>query len=111
MTTKTRAPIEFKAKIKERYCYHTALFSDAPVVVREIKVPAIKRHHCDMHVFRCESHKYGALANSDLFPAALRRGLAECGIGEYIRLDTLPECVQVDDSGFLALVSINLPLD
>lgn len=108
--TTDRAPIEFRAKIEEIFAPENVLAGGAPLY-RRIKVPAIKRNHCDMHRFRCESRKYGSYANSDLFLAMLGRALKENGIGEYIRLDSLPECVQVDESGFLAKVSIFLPLD
>lgn len=101
------APIVFRAKIEHIYAVENR---DTPLY-SHVKVPVIKRSHCDMHLFRCKSQRYGALANSDLFSAALKRGLADMGIGAYLRLDRLPAGVEVDDSGFLAKVSIFLPLN
>ena len=50
--------------------------------------------------------KYGSYANSDLFPSILSRRAKELGVGEYIKLDSVPAGVTVDTTGFLALVTI-----
>lgn len=93
--------ITFKGKIETIYNM------DDTVAYRRIKVPAIERRHCDMPAFRTHT-RFGAYSNSDLFKSMLRHALTAAGIGEYIRLDQLPECVTVDASGFLASVSIHL---
>lgn len=95
------ATIEFKAKVKTVYNH------DNTVAWRYLKIPAITRSHCDMAAFR--SHKrFGGFANSDLFPAMLKRELKARGIGETVRLDQLPPDFVVDESGFLASVVIDL---
>lgn len=74
---------------------------------RRVKVPAIQRRHCDMHAFR--SHpQFRSYANSDLFAALIGRHFKAAGIGEWLRLDQLPPCVTVDESGFLAAVTIQI---
>jgi len=47
-------------------------------------------------------------ANSDMFKGMLARELKQQGVKEYIKLHELPACVTVDDSGFLAKITINL---
>ena len=97
------ARIQFKAKAED-FWYAG---EDAPRY-RRVKVPTLGRKHCDMHAFRTHA-KYGAYANSDLFPAMLARIKRErFGNGGYIRLDAVPEGVQVDTSGFLVSVSFDV---
>ena len=97
------ARIQFKAKAED---VHYA-GEDAPRYQR-VKIPELKRAHCDMHAFRIHA-KYGAYANSDLFPAMLARLKRErFGSSGYIRLDAVPEGVQVDASGFLVSVSFEV---
>lgn len=71
-----------------------------------IDVPTLTRKHCDMNAFR--SHpKYGAYANSDLFPAMLLRlKTSITKPGGWLRVDQLPANVTIDTSGFLATVTI-----
>jgi hypothetical protein len=93
--------IQFKAKVETIYN------ADDTPAWQWVKVPAISRNHCDMAAFR--SHpKFGAYANSDLFKNLLARELKSAGVKEYIKLHELPSCVTVDDSGFLARVTITL---
>jgi hypothetical protein len=93
--------IEFRGKPEKVYNM------DDTLAFTRIKVPAIKKHHCDMNEFR--SHrKYSGLANSTLFPAMVARELREMGIRDYLILGDLPNGVEIDLSGFLANVTINL---
>lgn len=100
------ATIQFKAKVKT-----IGTGADA---CRYIAVPILTRSHCDMPAFRAHP-KYGAIANSDIFAGALagiRAGLLSVkdfrrgGIG--MRLDRLPENVTVNESGFLARVTVTV---
>jgi hypothetical protein len=93
--------ITFKAKVE------TVYHMDDSVAYQRIKVPKIERRHCDMAAFRNDP-KFGGLANSDIFPNVLRRAMRDAGIGEYIRLGSLPENVEIDTSGFLAQVTIRI---
>lgn len=97
------ATISFRAKVES--VYHA---SDDTLAFRFVRVPTLQRRHCDMDSFR-RHPKLGGIANSDLFPGALRRILADRKMTETLRLDRLPEGVTVDDSGFLAVVTVNVP--
>lgn len=95
------ASVTFKAKIDDIH------FADGSLAYRMLKVPALKRNHCDMSAFR--SHrKFGSYANSDLFPAMLARAVKDAGVGAVIKLNSVPPCVTIDASGFLASVTIDL---
>lgn len=95
------ATIQFKAKVQ------TVYNMDDTVAWQFVKVPKLTRSHCDMPSFR--SHpKFGGLANSDLFPNLISGQLKLHNIKEDIRLDRIPECVTIDTSGFLAVVTIVL---
>lgn len=73
-----------------------------------VKVPEIKRHHCDMAAFR-NSRKFGAYANSDMFPAMINRAVKEAvGNKQYLNVDRPPEGVEIDAKGFLAVVTIDM---
>ncbi len=79
------------------------------VARKRVKVPEITRSHCDMNAFRC-SRRFGSYANSDLFPAMLKRELTKIGVKPYLYLDELhPVGVEIDASGFLWSVTITLP--
>ena len=93
------AQIEFRAKVEQIYN-----MDDTPAFQR-IKVPALDRKHCDMNAFR-KHPKFGGFANSDLFRNVLTKIRRE-RLGEYIRLDRVPEGVKIDTSGFLAVVSFD----
>lgn len=74
---------------------------------RYLKIPVIKRGHCDMAAFR--SHKkYGSYANSQLFPAMIARELEARGIARAVDINAPPAGVSVDDSGFLTVVAITI---
>lgn len=94
------ATIQFKTKVRNVYN------ADETLSHRIVMVPVFTRAHCDMDAFR-RHPKYGGIANSTLFPNALtkiRRDVTR----DYIRLDRIPECVTVDESGFLAVVTVTV---
>lgn len=96
------AKIQFKGKIQ------TVRFTDESLNYDYIRVPEFDRRHCDMPAFRSHS-KYGSYANSDLFRGILRRIRAEVfGGSDLLKLNAIPEGVNVDTSGFLATVSIDI---
>ena len=94
------ATIEFRAKVEQIYTM------EGEPAFKRIKVPALTRKHCDMAAFR-KHPRFGGLANSDLFPGVLARIRRE-KLGEYIRMDRVPDTVKVDDSGFLAVVRVDV---
>ena len=93
------ATLTFRAKVKTVYNH-----DDTPAW-RYVAVPVLARSHCDMHEFRTHA-KYGGLANSDLFPNILSRIRRD--VGAEIRLDRIPANVKIDESGFLARVTITV---
>lgn len=95
------AKISFRAKVE------TLRYVDNTVASVRIKVPELKRSHCDMNAFR-RHPKYGSYANSDLFPGILKRIRAERFGGDYVKLDKIPDGVTVDQSEFLATVTIDV---
>lgn len=97
--------ITFKAK-KE----HMSLFADNGDLMpgrRVVKVPKLTQNHCNMHEFRTHS-RYGSFANSDMFPSMIARAVKSLGIKSFIDMDSPPDNVTVDDTGFLAVVTITL---
>lgn len=96
------ASITFRAKV------HTMHDADGTALYAYVEVPKFKRSHCDMGAMR--SHrKYGSYANSDLFLGMLDRIRRDLMQGKaYLRLDELPENVDIDTTGFLAAVSIEV---
>jgi hypothetical protein len=95
------ATIKFKTK--------TWTLLDGSRRVECVTVPELKPAHCDMHAFR-QHPRYGVFANSDLFPAMLRRIRETIVRGETgtLRLDCLPANITADTSGFLAVVTITV---
>lgn len=94
--------IEFRGKVEPVYNHDNSLAYEL------IRCPVFATRHCDMQAFRF-SKRYGGIANSTLFPAALARIRRDLGIKDYspwFRLDQLPEGVTVDRSGFLAKVTV-----
>lgn len=79
--------------------------SDTGVFI--IYVPKLERKHCDMSAFRQHS-KYGAYANSTLFPAMLARIKRDVAPHGWIKTDNVPANVQIDRTGFLWVVSIDV---
>lgn len=72
-----------------------------------VKLPKIARHHCDMQAARC-CPEWGGIANSDLFLGAVNRAVSKLASSSgFLYLDSLPDCVSVDTSGFLAEVTIS----
>lgn len=97
------AKIQFKAKIES-----ITFVGDSMPAYRRIKIPELKRNHCDMAAFR-QHPKYGSYANSDLFHGILKRIKSEIFNGrDYLRLDSIPAGVSVDESGFLANVEFSV---
>lgn len=96
------ASIVIRAKVQE------ARFSSGELAKRYVQLPALARKHCDMPAFRAHP-KYGGLANSDLFAGVLARIRREIA-GELgqLNLAALPSNVSVDESGFLAVVKIEV---
>ena len=92
--------ISFKAKVE------TVFNMDGSEAYSRIKVPELTRHHCDMNAMR-QHPKFRSYANSDLFPSLLRR-LRKDRLGDYVRLDNLPADINVDTSGFLAEVTLDV---
>jgi hypothetical protein len=93
------ARIQFKAKPETIYN-----IDDSVAYVR-IQVPKLERRHCDMDAFR-RHPRYGSYANSDLFSGILAKMRRDFfGITGVLRLDRIPDGVQVDTSGFLAVVT------
>ena len=95
--------ITFRGKVEP--VYHP----DDTLAYELIKVPRLERRHCDMNGFR-RHPKYGGLANSDLFHAMINGYLRrQLGVGDYIRLDQVPDAVAIDRAAFLAAVTITIP--
>lgn len=97
--------VTFKAKVRRM------VNMDGTVAYRYVDVPkTIGCKHCDMQAFR-DSAKFGPYANSDFFPGMLRHAVEQVGVkpGGRLKLDALPDGVTVDESGFLAVVSIVIP--
>lgn len=95
------AKVSFKSKVRRVYNM------DNSVAYEYVQVPALNRQHVDMAQFR-QHAKFGSYANSDLFPAMLRRAADAMGVKERIKLDAIPAGVTVDTGGFLAVVSFDL---
>lgn len=95
------AKIEFKAKVKVVY------MMEGEVAYNYVKVPVFTRNHCDMSAFR-QHPKYGGWANSDLFPGIINRVRREKFKNNILNFSEIPEGVVVDDSGFLAKVTIEV---
>lgn len=95
------ANIQFKAKIRTVYN-----MDDSPAW-QYVECPDFKRHHCDMPAFR-DHPKFGVFANSDLFLNVLSRVKKDIAPNGTIRLDRLPPNVVIDNSGFLAVVTISV---
>lgn len=91
--------IKFKAKVRTMYNV------DDTVAYQYIEVPEFTRSHCDMNEFRKHDKFY---ANSDLFPAILRRIKRDVFGGKHLRLDAVPPNVTVDTSKFLAVVTVEV---
>jgi hypothetical protein len=96
------AKIEFKAKVQQVWN------ADDTPAYRIVTVPVFKNAHCDMCAFRFHP-KFGHLANSAMFPNVLARIRRDVLRGkDCLRLDKLPENVKVDESGFLARVTVDV---
>jgi hypothetical protein len=94
--------IEFKAKLQTMFSV-----DDTPLY-QYVVVPEIKRTHVDMAAAR-QHPKFGGYANSDMFPGMLARIRRDILGGDaWLRLDRLPPNVEIDTTGFLAKVSVDV---
>ena len=93
--------IQFKSKIKIMYNV------DNTVCYTYLSVPEFNRKHCNMHEFRISS-KYGGFANSDLFKSMLKRIRSDTFKNGILRLDSIPDNVYIDSTGFLSIVTITV---
>jgi hypothetical protein len=106
--TKGAFSIVFRGKVQ------SCMYTDGTLASRYIRVPTLTRSHVpDMGSAR-GSRKYGGYANSDLFPSMLRRAAVDAGCkprGDGLVVDLLNPSpgVEVDESGFLATVTIRVP--
>lgn len=97
------AKITFKAKP-----YHLeGVYSGEPDPHDRVKVPELKRSHCDMAAFR-RHPKHGGYANSDMFPAVLKRIARQVAPHGYLRLDRLPEGVTATPGALLTTITIEV---
>jgi len=97
------ARITFKTKVRDIWNA-----DGTEVEFQVVDVPELKRSHCDMNAFR-QHRKHGSYANSDLFPAILRRIKMDITKpGGWMKLGELPDNVTVDTSGFLAVVTVEV---
>lgn len=95
--------IKFKAKAQDGQ-----LIIDGKIInVTRYKVPELTRNHCDMPAFRT-CRKYGGYANSTLFLSMLKRELNAIGCDYWINEGYIPDNVKIDNSGFLAVITIEL---
>lgn len=91
------AKISFKTKVK--------LIWVDDIQVPYIDIPVLTRRHVDINEFR-KHPKWGAYANSDLFPNILARFRYEQFRDRtWILLSNLPKNISIDQSNFLAVVS------
>ena len=73
-----------------------------------IKLPTIKRHHCEIETFR-NNPNYSGIINSELFEIAVRREVNKLLKGaKLLRTDLLPECVTIKEMKFISEVTINI---
>ena len=101
--------ISFKAKIK------TSRWDDNTIARRYLKFPALTQAHYSQSEARAHP-KYGNLANWDGFPSILRSAACKAGVrknaaGCWIELPPtaeLPPTITVDETGFLALVTVDI---
>jgi hypothetical protein len=97
--------IQFKTKVQ-------GFQNEAGEPVGCILVPSeLTRKHCpDMNAWRM-SRAFGGYANSDMFGAILKGAAKKAGLepGRLIRLDRWPEGATIDTTGFLAVVTIDVP--
>lgn len=94
-----QATITFKTKA-------VPLHTENGEVVESYKIPELKTSHCDMNAFR-RHERYGGIANSQLFPGALRRISQDLSRSGWLRSDRLPENVHIKQ-GYLAVVTITV---
>lgn len=95
------ATITFKGKFKSVYGM------DDTLAYSYLTIPSIDKKHCDMAAFRSHA-KYGAYANSDMFPGMLARIVS--ALFPHGRIQTneaMPDNVTVVH-GFLSTITIEV---
>jgi len=98
--------VTFKGKIRTRH------YADGAFAYQYITVPSINSSHYDKQDF-FEHPKLAAIANSDLMKPAINKMVKTKLFPNLIttkelRLDRIPDGVNVDASGFLATVTVDL---
>jgi len=89
------AKIQFKTKIlKDQFG------------IEYIKIPKIKRIHCDINSFD-KNPKFRPFTNSSLFDSMIQRELRKMGIEGLKEIKDLPSYITVE-RGFLSTITINL---
>jgi len=98
--SKSKARITFKAKIENEQ-----RFLDGKLVWRRVVRVKQKLQRRD-----CDLRQHGAI-NSNMYPAFLKRAMAEViGNARSLDVDALPPGVSVDESEFLAKVTVEVLL-
>ena len=102
--------IVFRGKVQE------CRYSDGTLAARYVRVPNLERRHVEDMADARKSRRFGGYANSDMFPSMIRRAAEAAGCRDYgngtMRIDLhkpVPESIRVDESGFLATVTIDVP--
>lgn len=94
--------LSFRTKVQR------PIYLDGSPAPAFIKLPAtITSAHYSREDFRNDA-RYSSYVNSDLFPNIIRSALRKAGIPATIRLDQIPSNVTIDESGFLAKVTVEL---
>jgi hypothetical protein len=101
--------VTFRAKVKE--CY----FTDGTLARRYIKVPKVTSAHYDVSEARIHP-RYGNMANWDGFPSVVQGAMLKSGVrkdaaGMWVELGPvaeLPAGITVDETGFLAVVTVDI---
>ena len=73
-----------------------------------IRVPRPAENHIDRAAMRRDK-EWSDFSNSSMLFGCVSRALGLAGVGKTLRLDRLPESVTVDTSGFLAVVTVQIP--
>ena len=93
------ATITFRGKVQK------ITYMNGTLAYQFVKIPKLTRKHCNIPEFR-NHPRYGMIANSECFVGVLAKIAKD--LGGKIRLDSVPENIHVDTSGFLAVVTITV---
>ena len=94
--------ITYKGKLRR------TVYADGTLAYEYVTVPKLTEKHCDMRA-ASQHPKYGMWASSTLFPgqlAGIKRRYFPKG---EVRLNDLPDGVNVNTSGYLAVVTVDVP--